>query len=203
MSRSGSTLTINQTIAKKAIKMAIKIRNKNIRILVWVVGAMCAIIAFVAGFGSKIAKIDHCVARVDRYVTAEYSAVTVTPCFNGDGSLSTCVETDYWSEPASEVFSITTQDGVAMPSNLKSTEIHHGVYFPPMPPRWDDVKKGSDFDGFKQHTDTGLRVFNTDFGNENQDSFREPISKHTKCLDTIGDFVSIKTWYGSTYSSEF
>jgi len=140
--------------------------------------------AFVGlGFNTTSYQIDTCTSKVSKYVTAEYSELETGIDMNGDFYS----ETNYWSEPASEVF-------IEVVTN--STPV-----YPPMPAHDTSMRRESDFDNFKFHTDASLTV--SGFDEEGRTVFTENISKATSCLNKLDAVVEVKTWYTITYGSNF
>lgn len=145
-----------------------------------IVSAVAVIAGSAAGLGSTVMMIDECSSTVTRYVTAEYSEVSV----NFDGE----VEVDSWSEKASKVNSITT--------------VNELPEYPKMPPHDKRMSNGADFDKFKFHTDTNLSVVASSYAN-GVVYFEDPIHKAGSCVSKLGEPVDVKTWYGMTYGSDF
>ena len=141
------------------------------------------------GFDYKLDRILSCHASVTKYVTAEYSETTLG--FEGQ------LETDYWSDPASEVYRVSFSNGGA-PTTSHDMELTGtgNLYYPPMPAPYKDYSRVG-FDGFQQHTKTSLEVY------IQGSSFSEPLSKYPECVDKIDRFARIDTWYGFSYASNF
>jgi hypothetical protein len=97
------------------------------------------------------------------------------------------METDYWSKPASKVAAVTVINDV--------------VIYPDMPERRESMRNMSDFDNFQNHTDTSLMVYV--YNSKVDDYFSESIHKNAQCLEKVDQWISINTWYGVTYSSDF
>lgn len=135
--------------------------------------------AIYAGYSKNMSVLKECHASVKRYVTAEYSEVSTSIDMEGNVSTST----DFWSEPASEVY-----------STLKINELPE---YPPMPSKWLEMRRDYGFDNFQEHTDTNLKIVT---GNT---SFSEPIGDTKKCLDKLNQVIIVKTWYGISYGSEW
>lgn len=148
-----------------------------------------------AGFGSTYGTVKACSATVKTYMTAEYSETSVD--INADGTVSP--STDYWSEPASEVYKIVTKNGQLKYSSYEFDErIQHAAYYPPIPKPDMSMKKDREFDNFKRHTDTGLLI-----AVGTLEPFDEPITVNPKCIASLGKIAGVKTWYGITYAADF
>lgn len=159
---------------------------------------MCICVAVYLGFGKDIAKVTGCIAEVKKYVTAEYSEVSTY--LDSEGVMQ--VETDYWSEAASDVHKTTTVNGDLYTSSTGNNVTLVGVnYYPPMPQHDTGLSRGAGFDRFKKHTDTKLTISNEGLGKH--DSFVEGIGSSAKCLSKLNKFITINTWYGISYSSDF
>jgi len=159
-------------------------------------GLLFTVVVF-AGLSEKMYKVAECRATVNRYVTAEYSETSTSIDFEGNLS----VDTDYWSEPASNTHRITTVNGELASSDFEGSSVSYQAFYPPMP-QWDNsMRRHADFDNFKKHTDTNLTVFIK--LNEESDYFSNPISDNPKCIGKLNNTIIVDTWYGITYGSEF
>ena len=159
-----------------------KIKKLNEHQIFGICAAVLAIFIWL-GFGSADYKIDTCYSTVSRYVTAEYSETTIGIDMEGD----TYMETDYWSEPASEVYA--------------EDALNEHVVYPPMPKHYKSMASDYDFDSFQFHTDTNLliRASNT----EESTRFNESISQVAGCLNNLNTTVVVKTWWTITYGTDF
>lgn len=147
------------------------------------IGLCVATIIVCAGFNTKMYKVAACTSTVTKYVTAEYSEMTSG--IDMDGDLYT--ETDYWSEPASEVYSIK-----------KYNELPE---YPPMPEHNTSMKRDFHFDNFQFHTDTKVEVAASSPGDTTM--FTVGISKAAHCISKLESDVEVDTWYTITYNSDF
>lgn len=83
------------------------------------------------GFSKELAVLDKCEAVYSRYVTAHYERTYATSCMNSEGNLTTCVQTDYWSNPASDKYTVTTFNGTIINEKGVPTDgMVKGVYRP-------------------------------------------------------------------------
>ena len=164
--------------------------------------SICAVagilIIGITGFGSSKSIVQNCTATVKRYVTAENSEPTVEPSSDGEGRMTVCTDTDYWSEPASVVLSVTTVDGEIL-NTSEVAEVKYGVGFPPMPPHDTSMSMVLDFDRFQYHTDTSLYIGIKDAVGR-LDKVSKSISYNQKCIDNLKQIVPVSTWYGINYS---
>lgn len=160
------------------------------------VSCLVTIIIF-SGFSEKMYKVAECRATVNRYVTAEYSETSVSMDMDGN----TYIDTDYWSEAASDTYRITTINGELASNDFDGSSISHKAFYPPMP-QWDkSMSSHTDFDSFRKHTDTGLSVLININGESDQ--FSSPISDNPNCIAKLNGTIIVDTWYGITYDSEF
>lgn len=150
-----------------------------------------------SGFSEKMYQVAECRATVNRYVTAEYSETSVS--MDMDGNIYT--DTDYWSEPASDTYRIITINGELASSDFKGSSVSYKSFYPPMP-QWDkSMSSHTDFDSFRKHTDTDLKVLIK--LNGESDRFSSPISDNPNCIAKLNGTIIVDTWYGITYDSEF
>lgn len=161
----------------KKIKQFIITNKKPLAILV------IAMAVTFSGFSQEMYKVNECHSIVTKYVTAEYSETTTS--LDMDGNVST--DTDYWSEPASEVYSIT--------------KVNELPEYPPMPTHDISMKREFDFDNFKFHTDASVKVLASQMKNKTQ--FSVGINQAGKCIAKVDSVVIVDTWYSITYSSNF
>lgn len=172
--------------------------RKEVLIITVSVASISAFIYF--GFGGEIAVISKCESTVSKYVTAEYSETTVGIDMEGNAY----TDTDYWSEPASAVNTVTTVNGenIIVNGNFNYTE--SSGYFSPDMPRHDvSMKSDYDFDNFQFHNDKNLKVSIKSIDTGEYGYFQDPISKTAICIDKLDSHVYIETWYTITYSSDF
>jgi len=149
----------------------------------FLLGLVVAAIIVASGFSHKMYKINQCNSTVTKYVTAEFSETTYGMDFEGNPTS----DTSYWSEPASEVNSISVYD--SMPE------------YPPMPIHDTSANRDSDFDNFKFHTDAKTDVYASIPGETTH--FSVDINKAASCLNKLDDVAIVKTWYTITYGSDF
>lgn len=162
-----------------------RVKKKKSRLEVGLyIGLGVGVLSFIGlGFDSRTYIVEACTSTVSKYVTAEYSETSSGIDMNGEFYS----ETDYWSEPASEVNTIVRVN--TMPS------------YPDMPPHDTSLSRDSDFDSFKYHTDTKLNVYVEFMGEHTY--FNEPINKARTCIESLGSAVGVKEWWGISYSSDF
>lgn len=154
------------------------------------------------GFEKRLATLDQCKAVVSRYITAEYSETTISVCTNMDGHVSTCMDTDYWSEPASEVFTVTTVDGYLFSILGEFTPLQStNAWLPPMPHEWKDMRNSSTFDRFKYHTDSKLHLFVKEHVSGETSRIGQNLNKTPRCLERLNQTIVVSTWYNITFSS--
>ncbi len=113
-----------------------------------------------------------------------------------------CSDTDYWSEAASEVFVVVTTNGELSTRGLQTT-IQYGAHYPPMPPHNTRMRRDMDFDNFSFKTKAELKVHVTDEITGESSTFSDPISSNPRCVEKLNQFISVKTWYGITFGSDF
>lgn len=175
--------------------------KEKLGIAVIVAGAVIATVA--SGFSNAISSVDQCRATVKKYVTAEYSEMTVSMCTDFEGNMSTCMETDYWSEPASDVFVALTVNGELQGRQYFETDLRYGAHYPIMPAHDTRMRSHPDFDNFEYHTNASLKVLVTDKLTNESSVFSEPMSDNSKCINKLGGVITVDNWYGITYSSDF
>lgn len=160
-----------------------------------VVGVLTAVVLIYSGFGTELKRVSNCTGFAEKYITAEFSETSVSQCTDMDGYSTTCMETDYWSEPASEVFSIYTQNGKI---NTKHPhEVVGGVAIPAWPEIDVDYSGDIDFDNYKRHIST---KYTTTF--DDGSYVTDPINIHGYCMQMRGENISVKTWWGIGYGVE-
>jgi hypothetical protein len=135
------------------------------------------------GFGTAKYEIDICESIVSKYVTADFSELETG--IDTEGNFYS--EWVYWTEDASEVYT--------------EAVVNELPVYPPMPPHNKDMKRWSDFDRFNFNTSTKLKVGG--FNYESRTEFTESISSVQSCLEKLGTYVDVNTWYTITYGSEF
>jgi len=147
----------------------------------------CLLIFIGLGFGDEIFKVETCTARVSKYVTAEYSEDYTATHIDGDGNVSTSLETRYWSRNVSQVNTIS--------------KLNEMPEYPEMPNYDMSAADDYDFDRFQFHSDETLTTYAT--AGEESTVFTDGINKTAACLNTIGAVVVVKTWWFITYGSDF
>lgn len=148
------------------------------------------------GFGSSIQKISHCSAVHKKWVNAEYFETSTSIDF--DGNLST--QTDFWDEPASETWEVTTLNGVLQSESLPglSKIDSFGIYrVSKYPPHDLSMKHDFDFDRFSFQEVLAVKVHTS------ADYFSTNADKYLSCVEKIGQIIMVKTWYGNAYSSDY
>ena len=146
-------------------------------------GVLVLLLLIWAGFSQRMYTVISCSSTVSRYVTAEYSETYVSVDMEGMPT----TEYNYYSSPASEVYTIT--------------KINEMPEYPPMPDHDTSMGTDFDFDNFQFHTDTNLAVLAKDAGGST--AFSTSISKAKSCIESINHAVIVDTWYTITYSSDF
>lgn len=171
------------------------------KIAITVLSVLIAVVVIWLGFDTTYAKVNSCTVHSKAWVTAEYSETTVSVDTNGYPS----VDTDFWSEPASEVCEAVTVNGelIAIYGAFDPEINGHGFYSPPMP-AWDgSMASDVDFDNFEKHRTSEL-VVNTTLAIEGTgDTFTTSSWKNNSCIDKLENYIQVDTWYSISYSSEF
>ena len=172
-----------------------EIKKSKIKGLI-ILGAISAIIFSVwYGFNTEQHKIVQCKAVTSKWVSAEYSDTTVG--LDMEGNLTT--DTDYWSEPASDVFTIYTVDGVIQPTDLQYSVQYGDIAVPIYPSRLEIMSKNVDFDNFQNHESNQYYVFF-----EDGDYATHGLSVHPTCMERMKfeKLVTVNVWYGIKRSIE-
>ena len=94
---------------------------------------------------------------------------------------------DWWSEAVSPVHTITKYN--EMPE------------YPTMPAYDKSEGVGWEFDRFEFHVDEKLSIHALN-GKEST-TFTDKIHKTSQCLDNLGFYIKVKTWWYITYGSDF
>jgi len=102
---------------------------------------------FCTGWTYKINETISFVRTAKTYMVAEYSDTSYN-------AATESVETDYWTEPASEVNHLKEENGKIVSGDY---EMHGGRKFPQVPPRWD--VDPSSFDGYAVKRDELCYVY--------------------------------------------
>lgn len=176
-----------------------KYNTKPVRITLVVI---LIFILTVVGFGTTVEKVTSCRVDYSSWVTAEYSELVTELNFEGD--LETSI--DRWSESASDKYSVTTlNNNVEYKSGyFKPILTSGGYYISPMPERDYSMKNDRHFDNFREHRSSVLTVYTESLGKEKESNdFREPADHNTLCMNKLKKVITVNTWYGITYSSDF
>ncbi len=166
----------------------INIKNKK---LVLITSSIIFAVGFVwMGYGVEGLEIESCYAKSKKYITAEYSDTTVGVDMEGN----VYTDTDYWSEPASDVWIVHTHNG-----NIDDTgypfDISNGLAVVQYPPHDKSMSRDSYFDNFSQHSRNTYTTYFKD-GTYTNDGFHV----HDRCMESIGGIIAVKTWYTIRYS---
>ena len=148
------------------------------------------------GYDTERKEITHCTGMAQKYVIANFSEDYTTTCYDSfSDSYVFCTETRYWHKPASDVWTIYTQNG-KVTTNLPHTVVN-GVGIPDYPPI--NVKySGYDFDGYERISKTNYTITFIDGEHVN-----EPLNAHRKCMQYLHENIEINTWYGIKYSIDY
>jgi hypothetical protein len=167
----------------------------------WVAGIAAGIAVISYGFGLNVVTVKQCKATVTSYVTAEFSETVVEMCTDSNGVMTTCLDTDYWSEPASRRFNALTIDGKVQSASFSGEGwFRHQALYPPMPARDRSMSLMPHFDNFREHTNEHFVIGTLDEKTKETDNVSKSISYNAKCMDSLGKHVFVKTWYGINYS---
>jgi hypothetical protein len=183
-----------------------KAKEKRNLIIGGVVAITIGIIVY-AGFGEEQGRITACEAFTKKYVTAEFSEETCEDVDvedsegNVTGTTEEC-DTEYWSKPASDIWTVVTYNNKLNFSNVENPKLMPNEYYTSeMPPTDRSWSKDYDFDNFKKHNDSSTKVYLDKNGVA--DFYTTKVSFNKQCnLDRkLENFVTIKTWYGNAYGS--
>lgn len=146
------------------------------------------------GYGASVNTITKCEAVSTTRTIAEFSEYSCGMDFEGN----TSCDTDYWDEPASEVWTVRLINGQIhnpndRPYKIINSELPH-VSFAPV---WQEMKGETDFDNFSQRRKSKYYIYFDD-----GDYVEDPFSVHSYCMVNINNEIPIKTWYGIKYSSQ-
>lgn len=136
------------------------------------------------GIGSSQSTLTHVEYEQARYITAEYSETSMQTYVDADGSISTEMETDYWSESASVTWFYTVVN------NDTVKESWGGKKYKGYPEVTIDAPE-SNFDGYKKHKDESYKAYFMDGTSTNIQR-----SKYNEYLERVGDEINYRTWYG-------
>jgi len=171
-----------------------KIVNFHKKHFLPILGMAVAAALVALGFGYRIAEITACSVVVEKFVTAEYSEISVD--FEGN------LYTDYWSEQASAVYVTETLNGdLVGKSHDFKVELRNNTFWPEMPLPDLSMSKEPYFDRFSRQSKSALHISASD--GELKMSFVEPARKNTACISRLGQYSDVKTWYGHAYGSDF
>jgi hypothetical protein len=174
-------------------------KSRNIKILLISIITVILSITIWNGFDQDSALVKRCVVHTEKYVTAEYSDEECSTDMDG---ILTC-DTDYWSKDASDRWTATTVNNELVSTNVNKDEVvktAYGYYETNTPPHDLSLKKDFDFDNFEKHATRNLTVYIN--RNGKTDTFSEDPSQNPQCIKKFnhGDNITIKTWYGISYS---
>ena len=80
--------------------------NQNKKIGIGIALTLGVVSTIWAGFDQTYGYVTRCEVRASNYVEAEYSKTDTYPCTDINGNSGLCTDTDYWDEPASDVFEV-------------------------------------------------------------------------------------------------
>ncbi len=164
--------------------------EKKKLIIKWIAGITGSIIFIWFGYDTQSLEVKNCSVKSTKYVKAEYSE---TDCgYDFDGNY--VCDTDYWDKPASPVWTVYTFNGVISDTGTPHTN-QNGIGIVDMPPHDRSHKKRMDFDNFSYHKKNILTTAFTD-GTTATDG----INLNNKCIESIGNDTTVKTWYTIRYS---
>ncbi len=117
-----------------------------------------------AGFDQTYGYVTRCEVRASNYVEAEYSKTDTYPCTDINGNSGLCTDTDYWDEPASDVFEAVNVDGQLVQAYPEDVvfKTQGGYYNVPTPPYDQSMSRDYDFDRFSFHNDIEHIVYEVD-----------------------------------------
>lgn len=167
---------------------------------VFFISTVIAAISIHYGFDSKESIVTSCESTYSKYVIANYSEMETGIDFNGD----MYTELNSWSEPASDIFKVTTKDGELDSQSDDFEVVSKGSFYIPssMPPHDKSMSRERSFDNFSYRSDSNLKVY---FYSEDggYDQFNEPVNSTSLCVAKLKESVIVKTWYSVSYSSDF
>lgn len=166
----------------------------------WIKGlaVIAILILVVLGFDKRTATLEDCWGSVSTYVTAEFSEMSTE--VDSEGNLYT--DWDHWSEPASVVNKVVTHNGTLFSINGNfTTKESAGTWYPPIPDKWDVMRKDASFDDFKNHIDATLRVHVREHVSGEKSDIGQNVRKANSCIERLDSIIIVSTWYGITFSS--
>jgi hypothetical protein len=126
-------------------------RDTGIKILIGLVSLTLLNIVFWNGFETKRFSEYQLRQIGEAFQTAEYSETSCGLDFDGEFSC----DTEYWSEPSSEVWVFTSDNGQLINSNIPKRSLSKDPIYlvyslNGCPPKWTDVKR-SNLDSYRRH----------------------------------------------------
>tara|TARA_Y100000588_G_scaffold222812_1_gene236731 strand:+ start:13341 stop:13916 length:576 start_codon:yes stop_codon:yes gene_type:complete len=186
--------------------------NQNKKIGIGIALTLGIVSTIWAGFDQTYGYVTRCEVRASNYVEAEYSKTDTYPCTDINGNSGLCTDTDYWDEPASDVFEAVTVDGQLVQAYPEDVvfKTQGGYYNVPTPPYDQSMSRDYDFDRFSFHNDIEHIVYTmktvVEDGIEKQvpDYNTKSADFYHTCnkLREQGNAMTIKTWYGLSYNVE-
>ena len=155
------------------------------------------------GYGTQEEEIINCTVQASYYITAEYSESYPSVGFDANGNMATTIETDYWSEIASDVNSVITINGEIIEVRGKSAGYTKERWGVPVMGSPNQQMKNGDFDRFKNHYDVKLTIETWNDEDQERTNFTEPTAKNVACIENVDSIIDVKTWYGISYGSDF
>lgn len=155
------------------------------------------VVVFWFGFHEKKATITYCNIEYSRAVVAEFSETTCS--IDLDTGMPDC-STDYWEEPASEIWTVSTDVFGSKTVNASfETSTRFNFYIPAsFPPITKDWSNDLDFDNYSEREHYNFQVgINVDT-KRGKDSFSENASWFPHCIQfyTTKTPLTVKYWYG-------
>jgi hypothetical protein len=192
------------------MKKSVSISDKTKKTMVLLSMAFIITVIFnLVWFGYNVRHdiIRQCEVESVAYVTAEFSETYPETYIGADGYIETTIETDYWTEAASDVYVFITINGALSESHgVLNKWSNEGWAIPAMPSHWaydKNLRNRYDFDRYKFHLDTKLTVNAVSSEDYEDYSFTESTNKNLLCISKVDETVEVKTWWGISYGSDF
>jgi len=157
-----------------------------------VVGGILSVTSLIyLGFSTADQVTTHCSSKSTVYIDAKFSETTMSMDFEGNPYM----DTDYWSERVSDIYSVTMR-------NLEVTN-YNGEYFVtdtkvaipnPNIPYDKSARNTRDFDRFDTVKSTKNKQH---FGNGGYISISN--NEYLGCYISINESTEVKYWYGISY----
>ena len=160
------------------------------------IGVSVFTIFIYSGFNTQQKEILRCVAVNKKWVQAEYSEINPVVTTDAEGYTHVEMETDYWDEPASEVFVATTVNGQLQREGIAAEKSGYGFYRVANYPVHDlSMSRDSNFERFKKNNVTTTNVYFI------SDRTSIDVSNYSKCVSMLGKIVEVKRWYEISYKT--